>query len=46
MAWKTKCIKDVDSISSPMVSLEELLCKLIIDALEGPNEATFEVPIA
>ena len=37
-------LKEVESISSPMIYLEDLFCTLIIDAHEVRNGATFDVP--
>ena len=39
-------LKEGDSISSPMVFLQALLCTLFVDAHEGCNMATFNVPVA
>ena len=41
-----KYLKENESITSPMVSLEGLLTTLIIDAFEGRQVATFDIPKA
>ena len=37
-------LKEIESVSSPIVSLESLFFTLIIDEHEGRNIATFDVP--
>ena len=41
---KKRYLKERDRISSPTVSLEVLFCTLIVDAHEGRNVETFDVP--
>ena len=41
---KKRYLKVVESISSPTLFLKYLFCKLIVDAHEGGDMDTFEVP--